>query len=54
MHLNAYPLVKKDKCLQDVIDACANFLWREAVQQQLQGLHSLSHQVNAIALNRAR
>lgn len=47
----AHPLVQEDKCLQEVVDACANFLWGEAVQQQLQGLHVLCHQVDATILH---
>lgn len=51
--LVAHPLVQKDKCLEEVIDACTDFLWGEAVQQQLQGLHALRYQVDAPVLHRA-
>lgn len=53
MLLFAHPLVQKDKCLQEVVDACTDLLWGEAVQQQLQGLHTLCHQVDATILHRA-
>lgn len=49
--LIAHPLVQKDKCLQEVVDSCTDFLWGEAVQQQLQGLHTLRHQVDATILH---
>lgn len=51
MLLFAHPLVQKDKRLQEVVDACADFLWGEAVQQQLQWLHTLRHQVDATILH---
>lgn len=51
MLLFAHPLVQKDKCLQEVVDACADFLWGEVVQQQLQGLHTLCHQVDVTILH---
>lgn len=51
--LFAHPLVQKDKRLQEVVDACTDFLRGEAVQQQLQGLHTLRHQVDAAVLHRA-
>lgn len=51
--LFAHPLVQKHKCLQEVVDPCADFLRGEAVQQQLQGLHTLCHQVDATVLHRA-
>lgn len=41
--LVAHPLMQKDKCLEEVIDACTDFFWGEAVQQQLQGLHTLCY-----------
>lgn len=44
--------MQKHKCLQEVIDACTDFLWGEAAQQQLQGLHMLCHQVDATILHR--
>lgn len=51
--LVAHPLMQKDKCLEEVIDACTDFFWGEAVQQQLQGLHTLRYQVDAPILHRA-
>ncbi|TNN60686.1 hypothetical protein EYF80_029030 [Liparis tanakae] len=44
---------RKHKRLQEVVDASTDFLWGEAVQQQLQGLHTLRHQVDAAVLHRA-
>lgn len=49
--LVAHPLMQKDKCLEEVIDACTDFFWREAVQQQLQGPHALCYQVDATILH---
>lgn len=51
MLIIAHPLMQKDKCLQEVIDSCTDFLWGQAVQQQLQGLHTLCHQVDAAILH---
>lgn len=48
-----HPLVQEDERLQKVVDAGADFLWGEAVQQRLQGLHALRHQVDATVLHRA-
>lgn len=45
--------MQKDKSLEEVVDACTHFFWGEAVQQQLQGLHTLRHQVDAPILHRA-
>lgn len=53
MFLFAHPVMQKDKCLQQVINACTDFFWREAVQQKLQRLHALCHQVDATILYRA-
>lgn len=47
----AHPLMQKDKCLEEVIDASTDFFWGEAVQQQLQGLHTLCYQVDATILH---
>lgn len=51
--LDAHPFMQKDQCLEEVVDACTDFLWGEAVQQQLQGLHTLRYQVDATILHRA-
>lgn len=47
MLLSAHPLVQKHQRLQEVVDAGADLLRRQAVQQQLQRLHPLRHQVDA-------
>lgn len=49
--LLAHPLVQEDESLEDVIDACTDFFWGEAVQQQLQGLHTLCDQMDATILH---
>lgn len=51
--LPAHPLMQKDQRLQEVKDACTDFLWREAVEQQLQRLHALRYQVNGAGLHGA-
>lgn len=51
--LLAHPLVQKDQRLQEVEDACADLLRREAVEQQLQGLHVLRYQMNGARLHGA-
>lgn len=50
---SSHPLVQEDQCLQEVIDSSTDLLRGEAVQQQLQGLHPLCHQVDAPILHRA-